>query len=126
MPIVTVVHIVFDNINDPEGFAKRHVGREMGKGKTQSDIVGHRWLHRHDPVPNAITSTSFRAPPFTPVEIYYDPAGVAGATEQDVVDALTKACTEIGERASDSRIDVGGSLSALRTFAREIVPEFAY
>lgn len=90
MPIVTVVYIVFDHINDPQGVAKRHVGREMGKGKAQSKIVGDAWLHRHDPVPNAVTSTSFRAPPIMPVEIYYDPAVAAGATEQDVVDALIK------------------------------------
>lgn len=91
MPIVSVVHIVFDNSNDPQGVAKRHVGRELGRGKTQSDIVGDAWLHRHNPVPNAITSASFRAPPITPVEIYYDPAVAVGATEQDVVDALIKA-----------------------------------
>ena len=91
MPVVSVVHLIFDNTNDPQGIAKRHVGRELGKGKRQSDVVAEAWQHRHDPVPNAITSTSFRAPPFTPGEVYYDPAAVAGATEQDVVDALIKA-----------------------------------
>lgn len=91
MPVISAVHILFDPGNDPQGFAKRHVGREMARGKKQSEIVGEAWLHRHDPVPNAITSTAFRAPPFNPVEIYFDPAAAPGATDQDVVDALIKA-----------------------------------
>lgn len=63
MPLVTVVHIVFDAADDPQGFARRHIGREVGRGVRQSDVVGNAWLHRHDPVPNAITSTAFRTPP---------------------------------------------------------------
>ena len=60
MPAVSAVHIVFDPANDPQGFAKRHVGRQMASGKKQSEIVADAWLHRHDPVPNAVTSTAFR------------------------------------------------------------------
>jgi hypothetical protein len=91
MPIVSVVHLVFGTINDPQEFTKRHVGRELGKGRRQFDVVADAWHHRHYPVPNAITSTSFPAPSFNRVEIYYDPAIVGGATEQEVVDALIKA-----------------------------------
>jgi hypothetical protein len=91
MPVVTVVHIVFDNTNDPGRVARRHIGREIGKGMKQSDIVREAWQHRQDPVPNAVTSTSWRAPPFTAVEIYYDPSVVGSAPEQEVIDALIKA-----------------------------------
>jgi hypothetical protein len=91
MPIVTAVHIIFDNTNDPGGFAKRHVARELGRGRKQSEIVREAWAHRYDPVPNAITNRSFSAPPVPAGEIYYDPAVVADAPEQDVIDALIKA-----------------------------------
>ena len=90
MPVVTVAHIVFDNSNDPGRVARRHVGREIGKGMKQTDIVSNAWQRRHAPVPNAITSTTWQAPPFTPVEIYYDPSVVDGASEQEVIDALIK------------------------------------
>lgn len=91
MPVVTVVHIVFDNRNDPGRVARRHVGREIGKGMKQTDIVSNAWQRRYAPVPNAITSTTWQAPPFTPVEIYYDPSVVGSASEQEVIDALIKA-----------------------------------
>lgn len=91
MPVVTVVHIVFDNSNDPGGVARRHVGREIGKGAKQTDIVSTAWQRRHAPVPNAITSTTWHAPPFTPAEIYYDPSVVGSASEEEVIDALIKA-----------------------------------
>ena len=88
MPKVTAVHLVFDAANDPQGFAKRHVGRQMARGIPQSEVVREAWLHRHDPVPNAITSTAFRAPPFIAVEIYYDPDAVGDAPEEEVAKAL--------------------------------------
>jgi hypothetical protein len=91
MSLVTVVHIVFDPADDPHGFARRHIGREVGRGISQSDIVRDAWVHRHHPVPNAITSTAFRAPPFTATEIYFDPAVVGGASEKEVIEALIKA-----------------------------------
>jgi hypothetical protein len=91
MPVVTVVHIVFNDSNDPGRVARRHVGREIGKGVKQSEIVTDAWQRRHAPVPNAITTTTWRAPPFMPVEIYYDPAVVGGASEQEVINALIKA-----------------------------------
>jgi hypothetical protein len=69
----------------------RRVVVRVPKSKTPSlPIVGDTWLHRHDSVPNAITSTSFRAPPFTPVEIYYDPAGATGATERPTGNELNQ------------------------------------
>jgi hypothetical protein len=91
MPKVTAVHLVFDRENDPQGFAKRHVGRQLAKGVAQSEVVREAWLHRHDPIPNAVTSTAFRAPPFIPVEIYYDPEVVGDASEEEVANALAKA-----------------------------------
>jgi hypothetical protein len=91
MPVVTVAHIVFDNSNDPGRVARRHVGREIGKGMKQADIASNAWQRRHAPVSNAITSTTWQAPPFTPVEIYYDPSVVDGASEQEVINALIKA-----------------------------------
>lgn len=87
----TVVHIVFDTDNDPQRVASRHVGRQVGRGMAQSDIVRAAWQDRHKPFGTAVTSTSFRAPPFNAVEIYYDPAAVDGATEQEVMGALIKA-----------------------------------
>lgn len=93
MPIVTVVHIIFDNSNDPGSVARRHVAREIGKGVRQTEVVRDAWCQRHASVPNAITSTSatWPAPPFTATEIYYDPAVVGNAAEKEVVDALIKA-----------------------------------
>jgi hypothetical protein len=91
MPVITVVHIIFDKTNDPGGVARRHVAREIGKGMKQTEIVSEAWRHRHSPVPNAITSTTWRAPPFMAVEIYYDPSLVSGASEQEVIDALIEA-----------------------------------
>jgi hypothetical protein len=94
MPIVTVVHIIFDNSNDPGGVARRHIAREIGKGVRQTDVVREAWYHPHTPVPDVpITSTSatWPAPPFTAVEIYYDPMVVDGAPEKDVIDTLIKA-----------------------------------
>jgi hypothetical protein len=57
----------------------------------QTEIVRDAWQHRQAHVPNAITSTTWQAPPFMPVEIYYDPAVVGSASEQEVIDALIKA-----------------------------------
>jgi len=91
MPVVTVAHIVFDHTNDPNGVARRHVAREIGKGMKQTDIVRAAWQHRYSSVPNAITSTTWRAPLFVAVEIYYDPSVVSGASEQEVIDTLIKA-----------------------------------
>jgi hypothetical protein len=91
MPVSTVVHIVFDQTNDPGRVARRHIAREISKGMKQADIVNEAWWHRHSPVSNAVTSTTWRAPPFTAVEIYYDPSVVGGASEQKVIDALIKA-----------------------------------
>jgi hypothetical protein len=91
MPVVTAAHIVFDNSNDPGGVARRHVGKEIGKGMKQTDIVSNAWQRRHAPVPNVIERTTWQAPPFAPVEIYYDPSVVDGASEQEVIDALIKA-----------------------------------
>jgi hypothetical protein len=91
MPVATVVHIVFDQTNDPGGVARRHVAREIGKGMKQTDIVREAWQHRHTPAPNAVTSTTWRAPPFTAVEIYFDPSVVGDASEQEVIDSLIKA-----------------------------------
>ena len=86
MPVVTVAHIVFDNSNDPGRVARRHVAREIGKGMKQTEIVSNAWQRRQAPVRNAITSTSWQAPPFMP-----DPAVVGGASEREVIDALIKA-----------------------------------
>jgi hypothetical protein len=93
MPIVTVVHIILNNRNDPGSVARRDVAREIGKGVRQADVVREAWHHRHIPVPDAITSTSttWPAPPFTAVEIYYDPVVVGDAPEKEVIDALIKA-----------------------------------
>jgi hypothetical protein len=93
MPIVTVVHIIFDNSNDPGSVARRHIAREISKGARQTDVVREAWHHRHTPVPDAITSTSttWHAPPFIAVEIYYDPAVVGDASEKEVIEALIKA-----------------------------------
>jgi hypothetical protein len=91
MPVVTVVHIVFDNANDPGRVARRHIAREIGKGMKQIDIVSEAWQRRQSPVANAVTSTTWRAPPFMPVEIYYDPSVVGSACEQEVINALIKA-----------------------------------
>jgi hypothetical protein len=91
MPVVTVVHIVFDTTNDPGRVAGRHIARDIGRGMKQTEIVSEAWQRRHVPVPNAITSTTWRAPPFTAVEIYYDPSVVGSASEQEVIDALIKA-----------------------------------
>jgi len=66
MPVVTVAHIVFDNSNDPGRVARRHVGKEIGTGMKQTDIVSNAWQRRHAPVPNVITSTTWQAPPFAP------------------------------------------------------------
>jgi hypothetical protein len=63
----------------------------VGSRRRQSEIVREAWPHRHDPVLNAITSRSFSAVPFTALEIYYDPADVAGASKRDIIDALIKA-----------------------------------
>jgi hypothetical protein len=52
MPVVTVVHIVFDNSNDPGRVARRHVAREIGKGMKQIEIVTNAWQRRQAPVPN--------------------------------------------------------------------------
>lgn len=92
MPIVTVVHIIFDNDNDPGSVARRHVAREISRGVTQTAVVSEAWHHRHTSVP-AITTTSaaWDAPPFTAVEIYYDPMVVRDAPEKEVIDALIKA-----------------------------------
>ena len=93
MPIVTVVHIIFDNSNDPGSVARRHVAREISRGVRQTDVVREAWNQRHTPVPNAITTTSaaWEAPPFTAVEIYYDPVVVGDAPEKEVIDALINA-----------------------------------
>jgi hypothetical protein len=91
MPTVTVVHILLDGNNDPHSHARRHIGRQMARRLKQSDIVNDAWSHQNNPVTNAITSTSFIAPPFTAIEIYYDPTVTGGAPEQDVIDALIKA-----------------------------------
>jgi hypothetical protein len=93
MPIVTVVHIIFDNSNDPGSVARRHVAREISKGVRQTDVVHEAWHHRHTSIPNKITNTSaaWLAPPFTAVEIYYDPVVVDHAPENEVIDALIKA-----------------------------------
>lgn len=91
MPKVIAVHLVFNSDNDPQGFAKRHVARQLARGMPQSEVVREAWLHRHDPVPNAITSTAFRAPPFTAAEIYYDPDVVGDAPEEEVAQALVRA-----------------------------------
>jgi len=91
MPTVTAVHIVFDQSNDPGRAIRQHVGREMAKGMMQSDIVQNAWQHRHVPARNAVTTRSSNAPGFNPVELYYDPAVVGGASDQDVLDALRNA-----------------------------------
>jgi hypothetical protein len=88
MPLVT---LVFNQTNDPGGFAKRHVGRQVGKGLTPTDVVRDAWQHRHDFVPNAVTSNSWRAPLRLIAEISYDPIVVDGASEDEVIEALVKA-----------------------------------
>lgn len=93
MPIVTVVHIIFDNSNDPGSVARRHVAREIARGVRQTEVVREAWHLRHTSIPNTVTSTSaaWPAPPFTGVEIYYDPVVVGHAPEKEVIDALIKA-----------------------------------
>jgi hypothetical protein len=91
MPTVTAVHILLDNANDPVGSARRHIGRRVGQQSKQSDIVRDAWVQRNAPSGNAISSTSINAPPFTAVEIYYDPNVTSGASELEVIDALIKA-----------------------------------
>jgi hypothetical protein len=44
MPIVTAVHIVFDDNNDPGWVARRHIAREIGKGIKQMGIVSEAWV----------------------------------------------------------------------------------
>jgi hypothetical protein len=88
MPAVT---LVFNPTNDPEGFAKRHVGKQIEKGLTPEDLVRDAWEHRHDFVPNAITRNSWRAPLRPIAEISYDPTVVEGASEAEVIEALIKA-----------------------------------
>ena len=43
MPVVTMVHIVFNDSNDPGRVARRHVAREIGKGMKQTEIVTNAW-----------------------------------------------------------------------------------
>jgi hypothetical protein len=88
MPPVT---LVFNHTNDPEGFAKRHVGRQIAKGLTPEVVVRDAWRHRHDFVPKAITNNSWPAPPRLVAEISYDPTIVDDASELQVIDALIKA-----------------------------------
>jgi hypothetical protein len=87
-----VVTLVFDPaMNDPNRVAQRHVSRELGKGLTADEVIRQAWQHRHDFVPQAITSRTWMAsPPLVP-EISYEPAIVGGASEEEVMDALTKA-----------------------------------
>jgi hypothetical protein len=91
MPKAAMVHIPFPNSNDPDGWARRHVGRELVKGISPSDVVKNAWMHRHNPIINAVTSRTISAPPFLPTGIDYEPAVADGASEQEVVDALIKA-----------------------------------
>jgi len=91
MSKITAVHIIFDQTNDPGRVVRRHIGREMSKGKLQSDIVKDAWLQRSGPGRTAVTTASISAPPFNPVELYYDPAVVSGASEEDVLATLRKA-----------------------------------
>lgn len=88
MPSVT---LVFSQANDPDGFAKRHVGKEIAKGLTPEDVVRDAWQHRHDFVPNAITRNSWQAPLRPVAEISYDPTVVNGASEEDVIKASINA-----------------------------------
>ena len=90
MPVVT---LVFDpKTNDPNRVAQRHVTREIAKGRRADDVVHEAWQRRHDPVPNAITTQSWTAPPQPPVsDISYNSAIVGGASEAEVMEALIKA-----------------------------------
>jgi hypothetical protein len=88
MPLVT---LIFNQTNDPQGFAKRHVGRQVAKGLTPTDVVRDAWTHRHDFVPNAITSNSWQAPLRHITEISYDPIVVDDASDDEVIEALIKA-----------------------------------
>jgi hypothetical protein len=83
--------LVFNPTNDPNGFARRHVGKQLTNGRTVEDIIRDAWRHRHDFVPNAITSSFWRAPARFVPDISYDPAIVDGASEEEVADALAKA-----------------------------------
>jgi hypothetical protein len=62
MSLVTVVHIVFEPADDPHGFARRHIGREVGRGMSQSDIVRDAWVHRHEPGPECDYEYRFSGP----------------------------------------------------------------
>jgi hypothetical protein len=89
MPMVT---LVFDpTTNDPNRIAQRHVSRETAKGITADDVIHEAWQHRHDFVPQAITTRTWAAPPRLVSDISYDSAIVGSASEAEVMEALIKA-----------------------------------
>jgi hypothetical protein len=91
--VIPLVTLVFDpTTNDPNRVAQRHVTREFAKGRTADDVVREAWQRGYDPVPDAITTQSWTAPPGTLVhKITYDSASIGGASEAKVMEALTKA-----------------------------------
>jgi hypothetical protein len=89
MPVMT---LVFDpKTNDPNRVAQRHVSRGIAKGLSGDDVVREAWQHRHAPVPQAITTRTWTAPPRLVPDVSYDTAIVGGASETDVMEALIKA-----------------------------------
>jgi hypothetical protein len=85
---MSLVTLVLTQTNDPEGIAKLHVGRQVSRGLTPTEVVRDAWHHRHDFGPNAITSNSWRAPLRLITEIFYDPIIVDDASEGEVIEAL--------------------------------------
>jgi hypothetical protein len=89
MPTIT---LVFDpKTNDANRIAQRHVSRGIAKRLVGDEVVREAWQHRHDPVPQAITTRTWTAPPRLVPDVSYDSAIVGGASETEVMEALIKA-----------------------------------
>ena len=89
MPVIT---LVFDpKTNDPNRVAQRHVSREIAKGLSGHDVVREAWQHRHNPVPQAITTSNLDSTASNVLDVSYDAAIVGGASETEVMEALIKA-----------------------------------
>jgi hypothetical protein len=87
---VNVVHIVLNDMNDPDSEAGRYIAREMSKGILQSDIVKKAWIDRFKPVP-ARAAASAEPTLFKATDIYYDPAVALDGSEQEVIDVIVDA-----------------------------------
>jgi len=87
MPTAT---LVFDpTTNDSNRIAQHHVSRGIAQGLSGGDVIREAWQHRHDPVPQTITTRTWTAPPRRVLDLSYDSAIVGGASETDVMEALS-------------------------------------